>query len=199
MALLEIGLQEFEREAPKLSSAAKNHLHNVEEIAREISTDIHGLSHELHPSKLDTLGLVAATAGFCREFSRQHGILIHFVHHQMDQLITKEVALCIFRIVQEALRNVVKHSGAKEASVELSGYGDGIDLCVSDAGAGFDPKSSKAMGGIGLISMRERVRLVGGYLSIESEPSRGTCIRAQIPLAKSSEQVGREYTKHASG
>ena len=198
MALLEIGLQEFEQEAPKLSSTAKQHLHNIEEIAREVSTDIHGLSHELHPSKLDTLGLVAATAGFCREFSRQHGLQIHFVHHQMDQLITKEVALCIFRIVQEALRNVLKHSGAKEASVELSGYGDSIDLCVSDTGAGFDPKNIEAMGSIGLISMRERARLVGGRFFIESEPSRGTRVRAQVPLAKSSEHVGREYTKQAA-
>jgi PAS domain S-box-containing protein len=199
MALLEIELQEFEQQTPKLSSAAKDHLHNIGEIAREVSTDIHDLSHELHPSKLDTLGLVAATAGFCREFSRQRGIRIHFVHHQVDQRITKEVSLCIFRIAQEALRNVVKHSGAEEASVELSGYSDSIDLCVSDTGAGFDPKSIKATEGIGLIGMRERLRLVGGHLSIESEPSRGTSIRAQIPISTSSEQAGREYTKRASG
>jgi signal transduction histidine kinase len=113
-------------------------------------------------------------------------------------VIAKEVTLCIFRIIQEALRNVAKHSGAGEASVELSGYNDSIDLCVSDTGAGFDPKSIKVMGGIGLISMRERLRLVGGHLSIESEPSRGTRIRARIPLAKSSEQVGQEYTEQAA-
>jgi PAS domain S-box-containing protein len=199
MALLEIGLQEFEQETPTLSSVAKDHLHNIGEIAREVSTDIHNLSHELHPSKLDTLGLVAATVGFCREFSRQHGIRIHFVHHEVDQSTTKEVTLCIFRIVQEALRNVVKHSGAGEASVELSGHSDSIDLCISDSGAGFDPQNISSLGGIGLISMRERLRLVGGRLSIESERSRGTRIRAQIPISKSSEQVGREYTKHASG
>jgi PAS domain S-box-containing protein len=198
MALLEIGLQEFEQETPKLSSEAKHHLHNIEEIAREVSTDIHDLSHELHPSKLDTLGLVAAAAGVCREFSRQHSIRIHFVHRHVNQVIAKEVTLCIFRIIQEALRNVAKHSGAGEASVELSGYNDSIDLCVSDTGAGFDPKSIKVMGGIGLISMRERLRLVGGHLSIESEPSRGTRIRARIPLAKSSEQVGQEYTEQAA-
>jgi signal transduction histidine kinase len=97
------------------------------------------------------------------------------------------------------LRNVVKHSGAREASVELSGHSDSIELCISDTGAGFDPQGINSLGGIGLISMRERLRLVGGRLSIESEPSRGTCVRAQIPISKSSEQVGREYTKHASG
>lgn len=198
MALLEIGLQEFEQETPKLSLAAKLHLHDIGEIAREISTDIHGLSHELHPSKLDTLGLVAATAGFCREFSRQHGIRIHFVHHEIDQPISKEITLCIFRIVQEALRNVVKHSGAEEASVDLSGYSDSIHLCVSDTGTGFDPKTIKTVGGLGLISIRERLRLVGGRFSIESEPSRGTRIRAQIPLARSTEEVAREYTEHAA-
>ena len=109
---------------------------------------------------------MAATAGFCREFSRQRGIRIHFAQHQVDQPITKEVSLCIFRIVQEALRNVIKHSGAGEATVELSGYSDSIDLCVSDTGVGFDPESIKTSDGIGLISMRERLRLVGGRLSI---------------------------------
>jgi signal transduction histidine kinase len=82
--------------------------------------------------------------------------------------------------------------------VELSGYNDSIDLCVSDTGAGFDPKSINIMGGIGLTSMKERLRLVGGHLSIESEPSRGTRIRAQIPLAKISEQIAREYTEQAA-
>jgi signal transduction histidine kinase len=96
----------------------------------------------------------------------------------------KEVTLCLFRIVQEALRNVVKHSGAAEAKVELSGHGDRIDLCISDSGAGFSPESAKGIGGLGLISMRER--LVGGHLSVESQSARGTMIHARVPLSSGS-------------
>jgi signal transduction histidine kinase len=98
----------------------------------------------------------------------------------------KEVTLCLFRIVQEALRNVVKHSGAAEAKVELSGHGDRIDLCISDSGAGFSPESAKGIGGLGLISMRERLRLVGRHLSVESQSARGTMIHARVPLSSGS-------------
>jgi len=181
MALLQIGLEEFEQETPRLSAMARQRLHNIAEIASEVSSDIHNLSHELHPSKLDSLGLVAAVGGLCKEFSKQHGLHIQLVHHQLDERIPKEVTLCLFRIVQEALRNVVKHSGAREAEVDVSGQSDRINLCVSDTGAGFDPEAVNGTAGIGLISMRERLRLVGGHLSIESKPGQGTRIRVRIP------------------
>jgi signal transduction histidine kinase len=106
------------------------------------------------------------------------------------------VSLCLFRIVPEALRNVVKHSGAAEAEVELSGHGDGIDLCISDRGQGFDPELVKGEAGLGLISMRERLRLVGGHLSVESEPSHGTRIRVRIPLPSTTGQGTSEQKQH---
>lgn len=183
MALLQISLEEFEQETPKLSSVARQRLHNIAEIAAEVSTDIHNLSHDLHPSKLDSLGLVAAIGGFCREFSKQHDLHIQFSQHQADRRFPKDVTLCIFRIVQEALRNIVKHSGAHEARVDLSGRDGRIELCVSDSGAGFDPEANKRKAGIGLISMKERVRIVGGHISIESNPSHGTRICVQVPLS----------------
>ena len=192
MALLQIGLEEVEQKTHRLSPEVKQRLHNIAELATEVSSDIHNLSHELHPSKLDSLGLVAAVGGFCREFSMQHSLHIRFTHQQVDRRIPKDATLCLFRVLQEALRNVVKHSGAAEATVELTGCGDRIDLCVSDSGAGFDPESSKGIPGLGLISMRERLRLVGGHLSIESEPSRGTQIRARVPLGVKSERAGEE-------
>ncbi|HYK91278.1 MAG TPA: ATP-binding protein, partial [Acidobacteriota bacterium] len=161
----------------------------IAEIATEVSSDIHNLSHELHPSKLDSLGLVAAVGGFCREFSTQHGLHVQFAHHQVEGRIPKDVTLCLFRIIQEALRNVLKHSGASEARVELTGHSGRIELCVSDSGTGFDPESSKGIPGLGLISMRERLRLVGGHLAIESEPSHGTRIRARVPLIATNEQA----------
>jgi PAS domain S-box-containing protein len=182
MALLEIGLAEFEQETCGLTSIARQRVHNIAEIATEVSSDIHNLSHKLHPSKLDSLGLVTAVAGFCKEFSKQHALHVQFNHHHADGRFPKDVTLCLFRIVQEALRNVVKHSGAAEARVKLSGCGDEIELTVSDFGSGFDTETNKRMVGIGFISMRERVRLVGGHLSIESEPSHGTQIRVRVPL-----------------
>jgi PAS domain S-box-containing protein len=198
MALLHIGLDEFEQEIHGLSANARLRLHDISKIATEVSSDIHELSHELHPSKLDALGLVAAVGGFCRELSRQHGLHIQFVHHHVDEVISKEVTLCLFRIVQEALRNVVKHSGSRQAEVDLSGHSDGIDLRISDTGAGFDPKNTNGLPGIGLISIRERIRLVGGHLSVESEPSRGTRIQVRVPLTMSREQAGREHKEYGA-
>lgn len=199
MALLEIGLEEFEQETPGLAAVARDRLHNIAEIASEVSTDIHDISHELHPSKLDSLGLVAAVGGFCREFSKQHGLAVRFIHHQADRRFAKDVTLCVFRIVQEALRNVVKHSGAVDATVELSGHADRLDLCVSDSGVGFNPESDREFTGIGLISMRERLRLVGGQLVIESEPTHGTRIIARIPLAAVNEQIPNQERAQKAG
>jgi len=181
MALLQIGLDQFQQEMPGLSPEARQQLQDIAGIATEVSSDIHGLSHQLHPSKLDTLGLVSSLKGFCGEFSGQHKLPVQFLYSDIPDLVPKDVTLCFFRIAQEALRNVVKHSGSTEAEVELAGSADGMELCISDSGHGFDVESVKGVAGLGLISMRERLRLVGGQLSIESEPSRGTRIRARIP------------------
>jgi PAS domain S-box-containing protein len=182
MALLSISLAQFEQGMPDLSSKARQGLHNITEMATEVSSDIHNLSHQLHPSKLDTLGLVASLKGFCREFSVQHNVQVQFVLSDIPAPIPKAVTLCLFRIVQEALRNVVKHSGAAEAKIELSVRDDRIDLCISDSGVGFSPESAKGNAGLGLISMRERLGLVRGHLSIESRPSHGTRIHVRVPL-----------------
>jgi PAS domain S-box-containing protein len=185
MALLEIGIEQLMQETPGIQLAAKELLDNIAHVANEISSDIHNLSHELHPSKLDALGLVAAVGGLCREFSKQHGLQVRFVHHDIPTRISKDLTLCLFRIVQEALRNVVKYSGTASAQVELIRQQDLIHLCISDSGAGFDPESAKGKSGLGLISMRERLRLVGGHLVVESTPSHGTRIRVYAPLTAS--------------
>jgi signal transduction histidine kinase len=102
----------------------------------------------------------------------------------MSERIPKDVALCLFRIVQEGLRNIVKHGRTEDAKVELSGGRDEIQLCISDQGAGFNPESAQAKGGLGLISMRERLRLVGGHMDVESEPSHGTRIYVRVPVSE---------------
>jgi signal transduction histidine kinase len=181
MALLQIGLGQFERDVPGLSPKARIQLHSLTEVATEIASSIHNLSHRLRPSLLDLLGPVASIERLCRELSDKHNLEIRFVHHSIPEQTPKDVTLCLYRITQEALRNVVKHSGVAEAEVELLGHDDRIDLCISDSGAGFNPESAQRTSGLGLISMQERLRLVGGHLSVESEPSHGTRIRVRIP------------------
>ena len=183
MALLQINVERFKHDTAELSSKARRELNNIAEMTSECSSELHDISHQLHPSRLDTLGLVATLGSFCKEFSSQHNVRVQFVHQDVHEQVPKDISLCLFRVVQEALRNVVKHSGATEVAIELTRHGDQIELCISDAGAGFDPAFAKGDAGLGLISMRERLRLVGGHLSIESEVSHGTRIRARIPLS----------------
>jgi signal transduction histidine kinase len=183
MALLQVNVQELQQSATGLSSAVRQKLHNIADIADEVSSNIHGLSHRLHPSKLDVLGLVPSLAGLCRELSESHHLRVQFLHDRIPKKIPKDVSLCLFRIAQEALRNVVKHSGAIEVNVELFGFDDRIELRVSDSGVGFDPDSEKGRRGLGLLSMSERLRLIGGDLTVESAPSHGTQIWVRAPVA----------------
>jgi PAS domain S-box-containing protein len=181
MALLQIGLGQFERDVPGLSPQARIQLHSLTEVATEIASSIHNLSHRLRPSLLDLLGPVASIERLCREISDRHNVEIKFVHHGIPEHIPKDVTLCLYRITQEALRNVVKHSGAAQAEVELMGHDDRIELRVSDSGVGFIPEPANPSSGLGLISMQERLRLVGGQLSVQSDPSHGTRIHVLIP------------------
>ena len=184
MAMLEIGLDQLKQKLSALSPSLKKQLEDINQIAIEVSSYIHHLSHRLHPSKLNNLGLVATLHGLCKELSEQHNLKVHFTYHNIPRMIPNDVSLCLYRISQEALWNIVKHSSAREGKLELSGYPEEIDLCISDAGTGFDPEIAKEKTGLGLISMRERLRALGGQLSVESEPSRGTRICAHVPLSK---------------
>ena len=184
MAMLEIGLDQLKQKLSTLSPSLKKQLEDINQIATEVSSYIHHLSHKLHPSKLNNLGLVATLHGLCKELSEQHNLKVHFTYHNIPRAIPSDVSLCLYRISQEALWNIVKHSSAREGKLELSGYAEEIDLCISDAGTGFDPETAKEKTGLGLISMRERLRAVGGQLSVESEPSHGTQICARVPLSK---------------
>jgi signal transduction histidine kinase len=150
---------------------------------RQLSSSVHELSHQLHPAKLEQLGLAAAMAGLCHELTHRHGLKIEFSEHQMPPAIAPEAALCLYRIAQEALANAIKHSGAQHVRVELSGRAGAISLRIVDDGAGFDPKVLQGRGGLGLVSMRERVFSVGGELAIDSQPSGGTRVDVLIPLS----------------
>jgi signal transduction histidine kinase len=193
LALLQIGIEQFKQDMPGPSSRARQQLDDIAKASAEVLSSIHDLSHQLHPSRLDILGLVTSLRGFCREFSQRHKLPVLFVNHNdIQKEIPKDVTLCLYRIVEEALQNVVKHSGAEDATVELSGHGNRIDLCVSDSGTGFTPEPTNEEAGLGLISMRERLRLVGGHLSIESKPSHGTRIRVRIPLSTAGQKANKQ-------
>jgi PAS domain S-box-containing protein len=152
----------------------------VSQLATELATSIHKLSHELHSSRLQYLGLASALRDLCDKLAAQHRLTIELsVDCQVDRL-PEPVELCMFRIAQEALSNVVKHSGATTAFVKVGMHGKTMSLCVADDGIGFDPGAPPA--GIGLTSMRERLRLMGGELFINSSSESGTELIAQINL-----------------
>jgi len=152
----------------------------VSQMATELATSIHKLSHDLHSSRLQYLGLASALKDLCDKLAAQHHLTIELsVDCQVDRL-PEPVELCLFRVAQEALSNVVKHSEATTALVKVAMFGKTISLCIADDGIGFDTAS--AQGGIGLTSMRERLRLVGGELFIKSSSDTGTEVVAEISL-----------------
>jgi signal transduction histidine kinase len=129
------------------------------------------------------MGAVAAIAGFCSEMTAQTGLEIDFEHVDAPRSLPQDISLCLFRVVQEGLRNAVKHSGAQHFKVELREVPGAILLVIRDSGAGFVPEAAMKNGGLGLISMRERVGLVKGTISFASKPMAGTEIRVHIPVA----------------
>jgi PAS domain S-box-containing protein len=182
LALLANGLQEAGGTTSLTrDSLPKQRLHALLKLTLEIASDIQDMSHKLHPSKLQYLGLGSAIRDLCREVSQQHKIEIEFVVRDIPDDFGENVSLNLFRIVQEALRNVVKHSKARHVKVELSCESNVVHLRVSDDGIGFNPDSVHSQHGLGLTSMRERLRSLGGDFSIWSRPSFGTQVEGSVP------------------
>jgi signal transduction histidine kinase len=181
LALLAVEMDLLGQRSPASTLEVTRQLRELSARVKELSSSVHDLSHQLHPSKLEQLGLVAAVRGLCNELTQHHGLDVKFTHDDLPESIPEATALCLYRILQEALRNVVRHSGADHAVVELSGTSDEIHLRVSDGGGGFDPASVRRNGGLGLVSMRERLHLVGGEITIDSRPSGGTRIDVRVP------------------
>ena len=159
----------------------RRQLANVSRQTLEVTTEVRDLAHGLHSSKLQLLGLPGAAAAFCRDFGAQHHVTIRFTHQHVPERLPEEIKIGLFRVVQEALMNAVKYSGQKEFDVTLSGDGDSLRLDVIDRGAGFDPAAVLERDGLGLVSMRERLGLIGGQLMVQSRPGAGTTIRASVP------------------
>jgi signal transduction histidine kinase len=184
LALLANSLELMEQDPANLVAEIHNRTHEHLKRVREIASDVQAISHRLHSSKLQYLGIVAAAKSFCQELSEQYNVEIDFTHGDIPLNLPEEISLCLFRVMQEALQNAVKHSGVRHFEVELRGASDGIHLTVHDAGLGFDTQAGMNDRGLGLVTMQERVNLVKGTFSIESEPGRGTTIHARVPLSK---------------
>ena len=183
IALLSIELDRW-NQSPGLDSQTHDHIQKTGRRLAEIGQDIQALSHRLHSSKLEYLGIAVAAQSFCRELSERYKVQISFSHSEVPLNLPKEIALCLFRVLQEALQNAVKHSGVKDFKVELRGKTGEILLSVIDAGRGFDSQDAVNRLGVGLISMGQRLQLVNGELSIVSELGRGTAICARVPVGR---------------
>ena len=183
LALLAIELQQFEATVNGLSDEDRDELERLWNLINEISHDVQSLSHQLHSSQLQHLGLVAGIRSLCLEFSKSNEIEAECRCAGHIPGIDENVSLALFRVTQEALRNVSKYSRARLVQADLHCEHDVLTLRVTDDGVGFDPTTVDG-GGLGLISMRERMRLVGGELNIHSRPGGGTRIEARIPLVR---------------
>ena len=182
LAVLALGLgtaAQITRDSPQ---EADRCLQELSREASKIGGDLHTLSHQLHSTSLESLGLVPGVKAFCKEFAVQQGIEIDFTSEHVPESVNQDVALCVFRIVQEGLRNMKKHSGASNAQVSVESVDNGIHLRVNDQGVGFDPKELKLSEGLGMRSMEERARLLGGRFSIQSSAGMGTIIDVWLPL-----------------
>ena len=151
------------------------------QLTGQVADDLQALSHELHSSKLEILGATATMRSFCAQFAEQHNLQIELTTNSVPSL-PRDVSVCLYRILQEGLHNAAKHSRAERLFVELRGERGAVELTIQDCGVGFDPEKAAQGEGLGLISMRERVNLVKGTLSIESRPKRGTTIRTRVPV-----------------
>lgn len=188
IALLAIELARL-RQQSRSADEVHSQLEALSKLTSEIGTDVQRISHHLYSPKLEYLGLEVASRSLCREIAEQHGITINFLHQNIPNSVPKEVAVCLFRVLQEALSNAVKYSGARTLEVELGGSEDGLHLTVQDSGCGFDPEAGANSQGIGLTSMRERISLAGGAISIKSTPGAGTLIEAHVPLAAEAAEI----------
>jgi PAS domain S-box-containing protein len=189
IALLAVHLRTLQQNLPSTEAYTSQGLEEAYERASELGSDVQAMSHHLHSSKLDYLGLVAAAKSVCKEISRDKNVEIAFHSEDVPRDLPKEVSLCLFRVLQEAIQNAVKHSRSRHIEASLTATPTEIQLSVHDSGIGFEPEKVVSDHGLGLTSMKERLKLVGGWLSVESKPEWGTTILARVPLGRMGEST----------
>jgi PAS domain S-box-containing protein len=182
LALLSVELDRWSQTLSGKSEVEDPLMHARHRIA-EITKDVQAVSHQLHSPKLEYLGLATAAKGLCREVSKKNNLQIHFREGSaVRRNLPNQVSISLFRILQEGLHNAVRHSGTAHLEVQLWEESNEVHLLMKDSGRGFDVEAAKRRGGLGLISMQERVRLLNGTILIHSKPKTGTTIDVRVPI-----------------
>ena len=184
IAMLAVELEQLQNNP----SDVQNRLQELRKQMSELSNDVQALSHELHSSKLQYLGVVPGMRSWCREFSERQAMEIDF-KSDVSSVVPFDVGICLFRVLQESLHNATKHSAVKHIEVQIRETSNEIHLIVTDLGKGFDVEAAIQGQGLGLTSIRERVRLLNGSVDIESKPMAGTTIHVRVPFG--SEHITR--------
>jgi signal transduction histidine kinase len=186
VAIIALGLENAEEATPASLPDLHKQLRELINSTSELGVDLHTLSHRLHSSTIESLGLVPAVAALCKEFTTQQHLQVDFASDEIPRTVHPDTALGIFRIVQECLRNLKKHSGAQQAVVRLRVNAGKLNVSVLDKGCGFDTRELSHKEGLGVRTMEERVRSLGGEFVIQSAPGTGTTVNAWVPLAPKS-------------
>ena len=194
LAVLSIELEQLGEKIQK-PLRLRRRVQYLQNLSQEIAAEIHRLSYRLHPSKLDHLGLVAAVNSLCNELSESGKLNVEFHHSGFPYSLDRDTTLCLFRIAQEGLRNCVKHSRAEAARVVLTRTRDTVRLLVSDNGCGFNTKTALMEKGLGFVSMKERLHILGGAMNVYSKPLHGTRLEVSVPLKPDSESPGIHIVK----
>ena len=182
IALVAVDVEQLKQIPPGSSAELVHRVTEIQDRLTEVATGVQSISHELHSPQLEYLGVAAAMRSFCRELAARQSVEIDFRSDDIPRSISNEISLCLFRVLQEALHNAVKHSQVRYFEVRLSCSGEQLDLTIADRGTGFNPETATNKGGLGLVSMRERVRLVNGTIVIDSKPMNGTTIHVRVPF-----------------
>lgn len=189
LAMLAVNLERLKQDLPAAAVEFGQEVWERRKEVEDLGTDIQALSHRLHPSKLEHMGLERAAASFCRELSDRQKVKIDFHSENIPTELSKNSSLCLFRVLQEALQNATKHSGSRHFQVSLRTEFHELHLTVRDSGRGFDLDGVKGRG-LGLTSMKERLKLVSGDFSIDSQLDFGTTIHARVPLSPRMKTAG---------
>lgn len=180
LAMLAIQTGDLEKKIDSSKEDVGALIATIRKSLQGVSADVHNLSRQLHPAILDDLGLVDALANECQTFSEREGIEVGFESSEVPSKVAFETSICLYRIAQEALRNVAKHAKTDRARLSIAAVDGHLELTVEDQGVGFENDGSHPHSGIGLSSMEERARLVGAHVKIDSTPGRGTRLSVRV-------------------
>ena len=182
VAMLEFDVERMEQKLPATTADLRTQLREIRNRVGSLSNDLRRIAYELHPSVLDHLGLAVALRSYSGEFSRREQMPVTFTCRRLPVAVPQAVSVCLYRVAQEAFRNIGKHAGKSPVKLSLICKGQQLHMTVRDSGAGFDPASARGNGGLGIVSMHERVRLVHGSFAIQSSPGNGTVLTVKVPL-----------------